>query len=70
MRNTTTTLQKTGYLNQKDKIYAKIGSIMYVMVETHINIAFTKLMVSYFTKNLKPDHFSAVNQILRYLADS
>lgn len=54
--------------NKKIKYVAKIGSIIYTMVETQINIAFVTSMVSCFTKNLGPDYFNAVDQILRYLA--
>ncbi len=43
---------------------------MYAMVETRIDIAFATSMVSRFAKNPGPDHFSAVDQILRYLAGS
>ncbi len=56
--------------NKKTKYAAKIGSIMYAIVETQINIAFATSMVSRFAKNPGPDHFSAVDQILRYLAGS
>lgn len=56
--------------NKKTKYAAKIGSIMYATVETRIAIAFATSMVSCFAKNLGPDHFSAVDQTLRYLADS
>lgn len=48
----------------------KIGFIMYTIVETHINITFAILIVSYFTKNLRPNYFSIINQILKYLASS
>lgn len=56
--------------NKKTKDGAKIGSIMYAIVEIRINIAFTTSMVSCFAKNPGPDHFNAVDQILRYLAGS
>ncbi len=56
--------------NEKTKYAAKIGSIMYAMVETRIDIALATSMVSRFAKNPGPDHFSAVDQILRYLAGS
>ena len=56
--------------NKKTKYAAKTGSIMYAMVETQIDIAFATSMVSRFAKNPGPDHFSAVDQILRYLANS
>ncbi len=56
--------------NKKTKYAAKIGSIMYTMVETRIDIAFATSMVSRFAKNPGPDHFSAMDQILRYLAGS
>lgn len=56
--------------NKKTKYAAKIGSIMYAMVKTRIDIGFATSMVSRFAKNPGPDHFSAVDQILRYLAGS
>lgn len=40
------------------------------MVETRVDIIFATLMVNYFAKNPELDHFNAVYQILRYLADS
>lgn len=40
------------------------------MIKTYIKIIFAKLIVSYFKKNLRLDYFSAINQILRYLASS
>ena len=40
------------------------------MVETQIDIAFATSMISRFAKNPGPDHFSVVDQILRYLAGS
>ena len=43
---------------------------MYAMAETLIDIAFATPMISRFAKNSEPDHFSAVDQILRYLAGS
>ena len=50
---------------QKTKDMAKIRSIMYTIVDTHIDIVFTTLMVSYFTKNSGPNHFNIIDQILR-----
>lgn len=55
---------------EKAKSLAKVGSIIYAMVETQINIAFTTFIVSQFTKNLSLEHFNAINQILHYLARS
>lgn len=40
------------------------------MVKTQINIIFITLIISCFIKNLEPDYFSIMNQILRYLAGS
>lgn len=62
--------KKPVFSNKKLKYMAKIGSIMYAIVETGIDIAFATSMVSCFTKNPGPDHFSAVDQILKYLAGS
>lgn len=44
-------------------------SIIYATVKTQIAIVLTTSMISYFAKNLGPDHFSAIDQILRYLVD-
>lgn len=56
--------------NKKTKYVAKIGSIIYALVDTQIDIAFATSMVSRFANCFKPDHFSAINHILRYLAGS
>lgn len=40
------------------------------MVETQVNITFAISMVRHFTQNPKLDHFNAIDQILRYLANS
>lgn len=45
-------------LYEKIKYAAKIGSLIYTMVKTPINIAFATLMVSRFAENLGPDYFS------------
>ena len=55
---------------EKAKYSAKVGSIMYAMVETRIDIAFATSMVSRFANNPSSEHFHAVDQILRYLAGS
>ncbi len=55
---------------EKAKYAAKVGSIMYAMVETRIDIAFATSMVSRFAKNPSSEHFNAIDQILRYLAGS
>ena len=52
------------------KYIAKVSSIMYAMVETRIDIAFTISMVSRFAKNPSSEHFNAINQILQYFARS
>ena len=55
---------------EKAKYSAKVGSIMYAMVETRIDIAFAISMVSRFANNPSSEHFHAIDQILRYLAGS
>lgn len=40
------------------------------MVKIQIDIVFTILMIGYFVKNSKLDHFNSINQILKYLAKS
>lgn len=49
---------------------AKIGSIIYIIVETYKNIIFVQFIVSQSTKNPSFEHFNTINQILRYLAGS
>lgn len=56
--------------NKKIKYVAKIGSIMYVIVETQVDIAFSTLMVSFLAKNPGSNHFNAINQIMGYLSNS
>lgn len=55
---------------EKAKYSANVGSIMYAMVETRIDIAFATSTVSRFAKNPSSEHFNAIDQILRYLAGS
>lgn len=56
--------------NIKTKYVAKIRFIIYAILETQIDIVFATSIISCFTKNLGPDYFIAVNQVLRYLAGS
>lgn len=56
--------------SEKTKYASKIGSIMYVIVKQRIDIVFATSMVSFFSKNPGLEYFSAVDQILRYLAES
>lgn len=56
--------------NRKTKYAAKIGSIMYAIVRSPIDIVSAMSMVSCFVKNPRPDYFSAVNKIFQYLAGS
>lgn len=62
--------EKPVFSNEKINYVAKIGSIIYTIVETQIDIAFVMSMVNCFAKNLGLDYFGIVNQILRYLASS
>lgn len=62
--------KKLVFFNKKTKYVTKIGSIMYPMVKTRIDIMFATSMVSHFAKNPGPDYFSAIDEILRYLANS
>ena len=57
-------------LIEKIKYVAKIRFIIYIMIKTCINITFAISMVNYLTKTPRSDHFSTINQILRYLAGS
>lgn len=61
---------KYDFISKKTKYASKIRSIIYVIVERRNNIIFTTLIVNCFSKNLGPEYFSAVNQILKYLAKS
>lgn len=44
-----------------------IGSLMYLMISTRPDIAFSVNQVSQFSENPQPDHWKAVKQILSYL---
>ena len=46
---------------------AKVGSLMYAMVATRANIAFTVSTVSQFMSKAGPPHWMAVKRIMRYL---
>lgn len=56
--------------NKKTKYISKIKSILYTIIETKINCIFAISIVSHFTKNPGLDHFSIIDQILKYLASS
>lgn len=62
--------KKPVLFNKKIKYITKIESIIYIMVEIWIDILFAMSIVCYFTKNLRLDHFIAIDQILRHLASS
>ena len=55
---------------KKAKYVTNIGSIIYAIVESRVNIAFAIFMVSRFAKNSSLEHFYAIDQILCYLAGS
>lgn len=62
--------KKPIFSTKKSKYIIKIGFIMYVIIEIQINIAFTRLIISCFTKNSRPNHFNIMDQILRFLTNS
>lgn len=49
---------------EKTKYSAKVGSVMYAMVETRVDIALATSMVSRFAKNSSSEQFNAIDQIL------
>jgi len=60
--------------NEKEEVEMKyvpysstIGSLMYVMICTGLDIAYEMSVVSRFLTNLGKEHWSAVKWILRYL---
>lgn len=55
---------------EKVKYSTKVGSNIYIIIETHINIVFATSMVKRFAKNHSLEHFYTINQILHYLARS
>lgn len=55
---------------EKAKYSTKIGSIIYAIVKTQIDITFVTFMVSRFAKNSSSEHFNAIDQILYYLTES
>lgn len=56
--------------SKKTRYIRKIRSIIYAMIETCPNITFINSIVSCFLRDLRPKHFSVVDQILRYLAEN
>lgn len=57
-------------LSKQEKYQGMIGSIMFSIVETRLDIAFATSVVSRFAKNPGHQHKEAVNTILRYLKGS
>lgn len=55
---------------EKIKYLAKVILIIYIIIGTDIDIAFTLFMISRFAKNTSLEHFDAIIQILPYLAGS
>ena len=47
--------------------YKAVGSLMYVALGTHSNIAFTVQTVSHFSMKPRPTHWEAMKRIFRYL---
>lgn len=60
----------SAFKQEKAKYSAKIGLIMYAIIETRMNIAFATYIVSRFIKNPSLENFDIIDQILRYLAKS
>lgn len=54
---------------EKAKYLGKVVSIIYILVETQVDIAFANSMVSWFVKNLSLKHFNAIGQRFCYLAE-
>ena len=46
---------------------SSMGSLMYAMLRTRLDICFTVGMVSRYQSNPSPEHWIAVNHILKYL---
>lgn len=53
--------EKDASISKKIKYTNKIGSIIYVIVETCINIIFETSMISRFSTNPGPEYFNTVN---------
>lgn len=60
-KNLLAILWKKVFSSEKIKYVEKIGSIMYAMIETCINITFVTSIVSHFLKNLEPEYFNIIN---------
>lgn len=52
---------------KKAKYLAKISSIIYIIVETYIDIIFAIFIVSKFIKKFRSKYIYIINQILYYL---
>ncbi len=44
-----------------------INSLMYIMLQMHLNIVFTVFFISQFTQNFNTTHYNTVKQIFHYL---
>lgn len=49
---------------EKVKYAAKVGSIMYIIVKTQVDIAFAISIVSLFAKNPSSEYFNTIDQVL------
>jgi len=44
-----------------------IGSLLYIMLSTRVDIAFTVIKLAYYTFNLSNIHFIAIKRVFKYL---
>ena len=52
------------------KYLAKIGFIVYAIIEIYIDITFAIFIINRFAQNLSSKYFYIINQILHFLAKS
>lgn len=60
-KNLLAILWKKVFSSEKIKYVEKIGSIMYAMIETCIDITFVTSIVSHFLKNLEPEYINIID---------
>lgn len=53
--------------SEKAKYLNKVSSIIYIIIEIHIDIIFATFIISKFIKNFCLEYFYIINQILYYL---
>lgn len=71
VQNTILSLSNTPIFKlEKAKYAAKVGSIMYVILQALVDITFATFMVTQYVKNPSLEHFNMIDPILQYFAEN